>query len=94
MIRSTKLPPHITEQMSRRTMNTSLAEEQRAVKKSESQKVRHDGEIMELRQRWGIERSLVLREGARDVAKVGTVVVHTQLKRRAFLRGYHTNMKQ
>lgn len=73
MICSTELPSHIAEQMSGRTMNASLAEEQRAVKKSESQKVRHEGEVLELRQRWGIKRSLVLREEAREMEKVRTL---------------------
>lgn len=71
MICSTELPCRIAEQMSSRTLNASLAEEQRAVKRSESQKVRHEGDVLELRQRWGIDRSLILREGDREVAKVG-----------------------
>eukprot|EP00903_Cladosiphon_okamuranus_P020081 g18445.t1 len=69
MIRSTELPSHMAEQMSGRTMNASLAEEQRAVKKSEMQKVRLEGEVMELRQRLAIERSLVMRDGTREVEK-------------------------
>ncbi|CAN0373011.1 unnamed protein product, partial [Scytosiphon promiscuus] len=44
MIRSAKLPSHVATQMSAKTLNISLAEQQRAVKRSESQKVRHDGE--------------------------------------------------
>lgn len=73
MICSTELPAHIAEQMSGRTLNASLAKEQRAVKRSESQKVRHEGEVLELRQRWEIERSLVVREGAREAGQVRTL---------------------
>lgn len=70
MVCSAELPSHIAEQMSGRTLNASLAEEQRAVKRSESQKVRHEGEVLGLRQRCEIEKALVLREGEREVTKV------------------------
>ncbi|CAN0413145.1 unnamed protein product, partial [Ectocarpus sp. 8 AP-2014] len=69
MIRSVELPSHIATQMSRRTMNASIAKEQRAVKRSESQKVRQEGEILGLKQRCEIERALALREGDREVAE-------------------------
>ncbi|CAN0493380.1 unnamed protein product, partial [Ectocarpus sp. 12 AP-2014] len=46
MIRSVELPSHIATQMSQRTMNASIAEEQRAVKRSESQKVLQEGEVL------------------------------------------------
>ncbi|CAM9522351.1 unnamed protein product, partial [Ectocarpus fasciculatus] len=69
MIRSVEIPSHIATQMSRRTMNASIAEEQRAVKRSESQRVRHEGEVLGLKQRCEIERALALREGDREVAK-------------------------
>lgn len=70
MVCSAELPSHIAEQMSGRTLNASLAEEHRAVKRSESQRVRHEGDVLGLRQRWQIEKDLVLREGEREIAKV------------------------
>lgn len=70
MLRSAELPSHIADQMSGRTLNASLAKEHRAVKESESQRVRHEGEVLGLRQRWDIEKALVLREGGLEILKV------------------------
>lgn len=70
MIGSVELPPDIAAKMSEKTLNVSLAEEQRAAKVAESQKVRHEGEVQDLHQRHRIEKSLAVRKGDEEVEKV------------------------
>lgn len=72
MIRSLELPPDIADQMSGTTLYASLNDEQRAVKKSEAQRVKHEEEVLSLRQEYEIERALTSREGDEEVLKVRT----------------------
>lgn len=74
MVCSVELPQDIAEQMSGRTLNISVAEQQRAVKKAQSQQVRHGEEVEGLRQKHVIERALAVREGDEEVEKVCVVV--------------------
>lgn len=75
LIRSTELPPDIAAQMSGVTLNVSLGEQQRAVKSSEEQKVRHEDEALALRQQCQLERALAMREGDEEVEKVSFGIV-------------------
>lgn len=70
MIGSVELSPDIAINMSKKTLNISLAEEQRAANVAESQKVRHAGEVQGLHQRHRIEKSLAARKGDEEVEKV------------------------
>lgn len=70
MIGFVELPPDIATKMSEKTLNVSLAEEQRAAKVAESQKVRHAGEVQGLHQRHRIEMSLAARKGDNELEKV------------------------
>ena len=75
MIRSVELPPHIVDQMSGATLYASLNKEQRAVKKSEVQSVKHEEEVLGLLQQYEIDKALTSREGEEEVVKVRTVRV-------------------
>ncbi len=44
-------------------------------------KVRHDGEVLELRQRCEIEKTLILKEGDREVAQVRKTAVLSTFQR-------------
>ncbi|CAM9399882.1 unnamed protein product, partial [Pylaiella littoralis] len=86
MLRSAELPSHIADQMSGRTLNASLAKEHRAVKESESQRVRHEGEVLGLRQRWEIEKALVLREGGLEILKAKDKLARLRAQANATVR--------
>lgn len=70
IIRATELPPAIAEQMAGRTLHVSLAAEQRALKRLETQRVRQEHEAQGLRQRCEIERALEVKEAERKAQQV------------------------
>ena len=72
VLRSLELPPDIAERMSGATLYASLNDEQRALKKSEAQRVKHEEEVLTLRQDCEIERARTSREGDEQIVKVRT----------------------
>lgn len=70
MIRATELPLHIADQMSRRTLNVSLAAEQRAVKQASMQRVLQEEEIQSSLQQHAIEKTLEADEGRQRLQQV------------------------
>ncbi|CAM9959438.1 unnamed protein product, partial [Laminaria digitata] len=85
MIRSLELPPDIADQMSETTLYASLNEEERAAKKSEVQRVKHEEEVLGLRQECEIERALTSREGDEEVVKARLRLLHLRAQANAMV---------